>query len=144
MRPLRTTPVVCTETKKTRRRIVDAAFFLLAALLVHPAKANITVEEYALLRKLAADGDEGASNRWRAYVVGLMDGIQAVQAPTGAAGGRLFFCMDDKFPMSPQFLAKFLDDALKRIREAGQYEKRKAQPMAVLVALELKRAFPCQ
>jgi len=132
--------------RATRKQslVVGAAILLFVGISPRAAAANITIEEYALLRQLAEDGDSDALNRWRAYVVGLMDGIQAVQAPTGAAGGRLFFCMDDKFPMSPQFLAKFLGDAVARLREAGQFAARKSQPMAVLVALELKRVFPCK
>lgn len=108
------------------------------------ASANITVADYLSLRQQAKNGDMAAQARWRYYIIGLMDGIQAVQAPTEATGGSLFFCMPEGLPMSPKFLDEFLQSAFKRLSETDQLTERITSPMAVLVALELERAFPCE
>lgn len=108
------------------------------------ASANITVAEYLSLRQQARDGDQIAQTRWRYYIFGLMDGVQAVQAPTEATGGSVFFCIPDGLPMSPKFLDEFLQSALKRLSDTDQLTDRITSPMAVLVALELERAFPCE
>ncbi len=108
-----------------------------------PASANITISEYMNLRAEAKTGNKGAEARWRYYIIGLMDGLQAVQAPAAAAGLRLHFCMPDTLPMSPKFLDAFIQEAIGRLSEKGILAKRINEPMALLVALELKTAFPC-
>lgn len=108
------------------------------------AKANITVADYLSLRQQAQDGNALAQARWKYYVVGLMDGIQAVQAPTEASGGKVFFCMPEALPMSPKFLDEFIQSALQRLSDTDQLTDQISSPMAVLVAIELKRAFPCE
>ena len=109
-----------------------------------PAKANITVADYLSLRQQAQNGDALAQARWRYYIVGLMDGIQAVQAPTEASGGKVFFCMPDGLPVSPKFLDEFIQSALQRLSDTDQLTEQISSPMAVLVAIELKRSFPCE
>ena len=109
-----------------------------------PAHANITVADYMALRAEAMAGNKGAEARWRYYIIGLMDGIQAVQAPASAAGTKLHFCMPDSLPMSPRFLDAFIQEAISQLSAKGALKDRIKQPMAVLVALELKRAFPCE
>lgn len=108
------------------------------------AEANISLAEYMALRAEATAGKRGAEARWRYYIIGLMDGIQAVQAPASAAGTQLHFCMPDTFPISPRFLDEFIQEAISRLSAKGTLKNRIKQPMAVLVALELKNAFPCE
>lgn len=110
----------------------------------NPALANITVADYLSLRQQAHNGDELARARWRFYIVGLMDGIQAVQAPTEASGGKVFFCMPEGLPVSPKFLDEFIQSALQRMSDTDQLTEHITSPMAVLVAIELRRAFPCE
>ena len=81
---------------------------LIGVLAPAPASANITVSEYMKLRAEAMTGNKGAEARWRYYIIGLMDGIQAVQAPAASAGVQLHFCMPDTMPMSPKFLDAFI------------------------------------
>lgn len=109
-----------------------------------PAQANITLAEYMALRAQAKAGNKGAEARWRYYIIGLMDGIQAVQAPASAAGTRLHFCMPDTLPISPRFLDEFIQEAISQLSSKGALKNRIGQPMAVLVALELKNTFPCE
>jgi hypothetical protein len=118
---------------------------LLAGLSIGPApaSANITVRDYMNLRAEAMTGNKAAEARWRYYIIGLMDGIQAVQAPAESAGAKLQFCMPDTLPLSPKLLDAFIEEAIKRESAGGTLKARINQPMAVLVALELKRAFPC-
>lgn len=111
---------------------------------VGPAKANITVADYLSLRQQAQDGNALAQARWRYYIIGLMDGIQAVQAPTEASGGKVFFCMPEGLPVSPKFLDEFIQSALQRLSDTDQLTEQISSPMAVLVAIELKRSFPCE
>ncbi len=111
---------------------------------VGPAKANITVADYLSLRQQAQDGNALAQARWRYYIVGLMDGIQAVQAPTEASGGKVFFCMPEGLPVSPKFLDEFIQSALQRLSDTDRLTEQISSPMAVLVAIELKRSFPCE
>ena len=111
---------------------------------VGPAKANITVADYLSLRQQAQDGNALAQARWRYYIVGLMDGIQAVQAPTEASGGKVFFCMPEGLPLSPKFLDEFIQSALQRLSDTDRLTEQISSPMAVLVAIELKRSFPCE
>ena len=136
-----------TRTKR-RRRITGAAFALLGAFCVFawsaPAAANITVAEYMTLRAEAMSGNKGAEARWRYYVIGLMDGVQAVQAPAAAAGTALHFCMPDTLPLSPKFLDGFIQEAIGRRASDGTLRDIVKQPMAVLVAVELKRVYPCE
>jgi hypothetical protein len=73
-----------------------------------------------------------------------MDGIQAVQAPATAQGAKLHFCMPEDLPVSPRFLDEFIQEAIGRLSAKGQLKNRIKQPMAVVVALELKSAFPCE
>lgn len=126
------------------------AFTLLSVIMLAvlgfagTAKANITVADYLSLRQQAQDGNAVAQSRWKYYVVGLMDGIQAVQAPTEASGGKVFFCMPEGLPMSPKFLDEFIQSALQRLSDTDQLTDQISSPMAVLVAIELKRAFPCE
>lgn len=110
----------------------------------HAAQANITVADYLSLRQQAHNGDEIARAQWRFYIVGLMDGIQAVQAPTEASGGKVFFCMPEGLPVSPKFLDDFIQSALQRMSDTDQLTEHITSPMAVLVAIELRRAFPCE
>ncbi len=117
---------------------------LLSLGFVGPAKANITVADYLSLRQQAQDGNALAQARWRYYIVGLMDGIQAVQAPTEASGGKVFFCMPESLPVSPKFLDEFIQSALQRLSDTDQLTEQISSPMAVLVAIELKRSFPCE
>ena len=111
---------------------------------VGPAKANITVADYLSLRQQAQVGNALAQARWRYYIVGLMDGIQAVQAPTEASGGKVFFCMPEGLPVSPKFLDEFIQSALQRLSDTDRLTEQISSPMAVLVAIELKRSFPCE
>ena len=111
---------------------------------VGPAKANITVADYLSLRQQAQDGNALAQARWRYYIVGLMDGIQAVQAPTEASGGKVFFSMPEGLPVSPKFLDEFIQSALQRLSDTDRLTEQISSPMAVLVAIELKRSFPCE
>lgn len=115
-------------------------FILLASV---PSSANITVDEYMTLRAQAKTGNKGAEARWRYYIIGLMDGIQAVQAPAAAAGTQLHFCMPDRLPLSPKFLDAFIQEAIGRRAADGALKATVGQPMAVLIALELRRAYPC-
>ncbi len=108
------------------------------------ASANITLHEYMTLRAEAKSGNKGAEARWRYYIIGLMDGIQAVQAPASAQGAKLHFCMPEDLPISPRFLDEFIQEAIGRLSAKGQLKNRIKQPMAVVVALELKSAFPCE
>lgn len=108
-----------------------------------PASANITIDEYMTLRAQAKTGNKGAEARWRYYIIGLMDGIQAVQAPAAAAGTQLHFCMPDTLPLSPKFLDTFIQEAIGRRAADGSLKTTVGQPMAVLIALELRRAYPC-
>ncbi len=110
----------------------------------NPAFANITVADYLSLRQQAHNGDELARARWRFYIVGLMDGIQAVQAPTEASGSKVFFCMPEGLPVSPKFLDEFIQSALQRMSDTDQLTEHITSPTAVLVAIELRRAFPCE
>lgn len=127
-----------------RRCIIAGVIALCVLSTGHSAHANITVADYLSLRQQAKDGNELAQARWRFYIVGLMDGIQAVQAPTEATGGKLYFCMPDALPVSPKFLDEFIQAALQRLSDTDQLTNHITSPMAVLVALELKRAFPCE
>ena len=108
----------------------------------HAAKANITVADYLSLRQQAHNGDEIAQAQWRFYIVGLMDGIQAVQAPTEASGGSVFFCMPESLPVSPKFLDEFIQSALQRMSDTDQLTEHITSPMAVLVAIELQTCVP--
>lgn len=108
------------------------------------ASANITLAEYMTLRAEAKSGSKGAEARWRYYIIGLMDGIQAVQAPATSAGSKLHFCMPEDLPISPRFLDEFIQEAIGRLSAKGQLRKRVTHPMAVVVALELRNAFPCE
>lgn len=123
--------------------IIVSVLVLTVAFFAQPAAANITLAEYMALRAEAHTGNKGAEARWRYYIIGLMDGIQAVQAPATSAGSKLHFCMPDTLPVSPKFLDEFLQEAIGRLSAKGQLKKRTGQPMAVLVAVELKVAFPC-
>ena len=123
--------------------IIVSVLVLTVAFFAQPASANITLAEYMALRAEAHTGNKGAEARWRYYIIGLMDGIQAVQAPATSAGSKLHFCMPDTLPVSPKFLDEFLQQAIGRLSAKGQLKKRTGQPMAVLVAVELKVAFPC-
>jgi hypothetical protein len=105
--------------------------------------ANITVAEYISLRAQAHQGNKGANARWRYYIIGLMDGLQAVQAPATEQGAKLHFCMPSDFPVSPKFFDSFIQEALKRYEEAGKLRPRLQTPMAVMIAVELSVAFPC-
>lgn len=111
---------------------------------IGPAKANITVSDYLSLRQQAQNGDAMAQAQWRFYIIGLMDGIQAVQAPTEASGGKVFFCMPEGLPVSPKFLDEFIQSAFQRLSDTDQLTEQISSPMAVLVAIELKRSFPCE
>ncbi|MEX0694117.1 MAG: hypothetical protein WD075_06720 [Rhodospirillales bacterium] len=129
---------------KSRTPIFAPALISAMILFGAPAQANITLAEYMALRAEAHTGNKGAEARWRYYIIGLMDGIQAVQAPAASAGSKLHFCMPDTLPVSPKFLDEFLQEAIGRLSAKGQLNKRVGQPMAVLVAVELKVAFPCE
>lgn len=129
---------------KRHRYFVFGALVVSLCVIAPVASANITVADYLSLRQQARNGDMAAQARWRYYIIGLMDGIQAVQAPTEATGGKLFFCMPEGLPISPKFLDEFLQSAFKRLSETDQLTERITSPMAVMVALELKRAFPCE
>lgn len=120
-----------------------AAFIVVAGLSFAPAAAAMTLGDYLVLRSAAAQGDRTAERRRRDYVIGLTDGIQAVQAPARVIGARLHFCMDDKFPFSPAVLDQLIEQAIGDLTRRGLVEKRRGQPMAVLVAMELERRFPC-
>lgn len=123
---------------------VFATLLVLACVsFAQPASANITVAEYMNLRAEAQTGNKGADARWRYYIIGLMDGIQAVQAPAASAGVKLHFCMPNTLPISPKFLDAFIQEAIGRLSAKGILTERVGQPMALLVALELKSAFPC-
>lgn len=121
-----------------------ALLICLLAGLPGTAEANITLAEYMALRAEAKAGNKGAEARWRYYIIGLMDGIQAVQAPASAAGTQLHFCMPDSFPISPRFLDAFIQEAISKLSAKGALKNRIGEPMAVLVALELRNAFPCE
>ncbi len=126
-------------------RLVGAVLIASALGLVpFPVSANITVGDYMSLRASAKTGNKGAEARWRYYIIGLMDGIQAVQAPATATGSKLHFCMPDTLPISPRFLDEFIQEAIGRLSSKGTLKDRVKQPMAVLVALELRNAFPCE
>jgi hypothetical protein len=125
-------------------KFIPFAFIAGIVLCSTPASANITVADYMALRAEAKAGNKGAEARWRYYIIGLMDGIQAVQAPAAAAGTKLHFCMSDTLPMSPKFLDAFIEEAIGRLSAKGVLKSRIDQPMAVLVALELRNTFPCQ
>lgn len=123
---------------------IQIAVIMLSLGVAVPAQANITVADYLSLRQQAQNGDAIAQARWKYYVTGLMDGIQAVQAPTEASGGKVFFCMQEGLPVSPKFLDDFIQSALQRLSDTDQLTENINSPMAVLVAIELKRAFPCE
>ncbi len=125
-------------------KAILSALFACMVFFATPATASITVADYMALRAEAKAGNKGAEARWRYYIIGLMDGIQAVQAPAAAAGAKLHFCMSDSLPMSPKFLDAFIEEAIARLSAKGVLKDRIEQPMAVLVALELRNAFPCQ
>lgn len=114
-----------------------------AMSLTGPAEASISVRDYMQLRADAMSGNKAAEARWRFYVIGLMDGIQSVQAPAEAAGGKLHFCMPATLPLSPKYLDEFIQTAIDRMSGDGSLKTRIDQPMAVLVALELKKVYPC-
>jgi len=126
------------------RLLAGIAVFLGGLLAAGTASANITVAEYIQLRAKAMAGSKAAEARWRYYVIGLMDGMQAVQAPAEAAGVRLTFCMPQTLPVSPKFLDAFIQKAIDRHATDGTLKKLVREPMAVLVAIELKRAYPCK
>lgn len=127
-----------------RTALPIALLAALAAAAPAPVAAAITVGDYLDLRQAAGAGDRAAEQRRRLYVIGVMDGIQAVQAPARAGGGRLHFCMDDKFPLSPAFLDQLIEEAIATLTRRSLIEQRRQQPMAVLIALELEHRFPCQ
>ncbi len=127
-----------------RRLCAPLILICLLAGLPGTAHANITLAEYMALRAEAKAGSKGAEARWRYYIIGLMDGIQAVQAPASAAGTQLHFCMPDTLPVSPRFLDAFIQDAIAKLSSKGVLKNRIKEPMAVLVALELKNVFPCE
>ena len=125
--------------------LVGSVFIVCLLLsMAGPAQANISLADYMALRAEAKAGNKGAEARWRYYIIGLMDGIQAVQAPASATGTKLHFCMPDTLPMSPRFLDEFIQEAIAQLSAKGALKNRIKQPMAVLVALELKNAFPCE
>ena len=95
------------------------------------------------LRAEAKPGDKMADARWRYYITGLMHGIQALQAPAASAGVQLHFCMPNTLPISPKFLDAFIQEAIGGLSAKGILTERIGQPMAILIALELKTAFPC-
>lgn len=130
-------------SKKWRRRVLLGAVVVLSLAFAGPAHASITVREYMQLRADAMTGNKAAEARWRFYIIGLMDGIQAVQAPAEAAGAKLHFCMPETLPLSPKYLDEFIQGAIGRMSVDGTLKGRIDQPMAVLVALELGRTFPC-
>jgi len=131
-------------TKSLARNIIFAAMMVLLCMsYVAPVSANITVAEYMTLRAEAKTGDKGADARWRFYIIGLMDGMQALQAPAASAGVQLHFCMLNTLPISPKFLDAFIQEAIGRLSAKGILAERIGQPMALLIALELKTAFPC-
>ncbi len=121
--------------------MVGAAFVVLGLLAPDTAKAGISVAEYIELRTSAFAGDKGAEARWRYYVIGLMDGVQAVQAPAKESG--LHFCMPDDLALSPRMLDTFIEQSFERLRGAEELRSRLKSPMAVHVAIELGRAYPC-
>lgn len=123
---------------------IPVVILLLSLGFIGSAKANITVADYLSLRQQAQNGDEMAQARWQYYINGLMDGIQAVQAPTEASGGKVFFCMQEGLPVSPKFFDEFIQSALQRLSDTDQLSDNISFPMAALVAIELKRAFPCE
>jgi hypothetical protein len=127
-----------------RKKFVITIVAATLTLMPGVATANITLAEYMTLRAEAKSGSKGAEARWRYYIIGLMDGIQAVQAPATSAGAELHFCMPDDLPISPRFLDEFLQEAIGRLSAKGQLRKRIKEPMAVIVALELRNAFPCE
>lgn len=129
--------------KLGRCRLLVGIAFVFLVLLSAPAAANITISEYMTLRVQAQSGNKSAEARWRYYIIGLMDGIQAVQAPAAAAGTQLHFCMPDTLPLSPKFLDDFIQEAIGRRAADASLKATAGQPMAVLVALELRRAYPC-
>ncbi len=130
-------------TKPLIRKFFVMLLVLAGLSYVAPASANITVAEYMNLRAEAQTGNKGADARWRYYIIGLMDGIQAVQAPAASAGVKLHFCMPGTLPLSPKFLDVFIQEAIGRLSAKGILTERIGQPMALLIALELKSAFPC-
>lgn len=132
------------DKKRRYRLLTGIAALVLAALVAVPAKANITVAEYMTLRAQAMSGNKSAEARWRYYVIGLMDGIQAVQAPALTRGSQLHFCMPEDLPLSPKFLDDFIQEAIGRRASVGTLKKLVNQPMAVLVAIELGRIYPCE
>jgi len=125
------------------RNLCVAAVLCVGVIFAPPASANITIAEYMTLRAEAKTGNKSADARWRYYIIGLMDGIQAVQAPAASSGVTLHFCMPDTLPVSPKFLDAFIQEAIGRLSAKGILAERISQPMALLVALELKTAFPC-
>jgi len=130
-------------TKSRIRKTLAMILILACASFAVPVSANITVAEYMTLRAEAKTGNKGADARWRYYIIGLMDGIQAVQAPAESEGMKLHFCMPNTLPLSPRFLDAFIQEAIGRLSAKGILTERIGQPMALLVALELKSAFPC-
>lgn len=127
-----------------RTLMASTAFFMFFFGIAGTAQANITVADYLSLRQQAQNGDATAQAKWQYYVTGLMDGIQAVQAPTEASGGKVFFCIPEGLPISPKFLDEFIQSAMQRLSDNDQLTQHIGSPMAVLVAIELKRAFPCK
>lgn len=125
------------------RSLFGATALLMSILFAGSVSANITVADYMTLRAEAKTGDKSADARWRYYIIGLMDGIQAVQAPAEAEGVKLHFCIPVTLPISPKFLDAFIQEAIGRLSAKGLLAERISQPMALLVALELKTAFPC-
>lgn len=137
--------VSSTKPENWRRRVLLGAVFLFGLHVggTSPAEASISVRDYMQLRADAMSGNKAAEARWRFYVIGLMDGIQAVQAPSEAAGAKLHFCMPDDLPLSPKYLDDFIQKAIGRMSLDGTLRTRIDKPMAVLVALELAETFPC-
>ena len=125
------------------RKMIAAMLICVGISFAAPVSANITVAEYMTLRAEAKTGNKGADARWRYYIIGLMDGIQAVQAPAESAGVKLHFCMPNTLPISPMFLDKFIQESIGQLSAKGILTERIGQPMALLIALELKSAFPC-
>ena len=132
-------------SEKQRRRVLLGAVVLFGLIVgwAAPATASISVRDYMQLRADAMSGNKAAEARWRFYVIGLMDGIQAVKAPSEAAGAKLHFCIPDDLPLSPKYLDAFVQKAIDRMSLDGTLKSRIDKPMAVLVALELAHEFPC-
>ena len=130
-------------TKSLIRQCLAAMLIFVGMSYAQSASANITVAEYMTLRAEAKTGDKGADARWRYYIIGLMDGIKALQAPVASAGVQLHFDMSNTLPISLKFLDAFIQETIGRLSTKGILTKRIGQPMALLIALELKTAFPC-